>query len=119
MRIVAFLVVTIGAACDLPADIGYGKACVDDTACDPGYACNGSICVRPNQIDSEPDAGVQGCIENADCDDGEFCNGLERCNDAGACEAGFEPCGGGLFCVELEQRCVACVLDVDCDDGFF
>lgn len=48
------------------------------------------------------------CSRDIDCEDGDFCNGFERCNDAGACEAGptCESQDPTLVCSESQQACV-------------
>lgn len=57
------------------------------------------------------------CTEESDCDDGLFCNGAETCSN-GSCLPGEVPCSG-QFCREVDQDCVACLVDAHCQDGSF
>ncbi|GJM24594.1 MAG: hypothetical protein DHS20C16_10090 [Phycisphaerae bacterium] len=75
--------------------------------CDDGDACNGiEICSNGICIDGEP----------LDCDDGQYCTGIESCTDS-VCESSGDPCITPALpaCDEVNDTCVECLLDNDCD----
>ncbi|HRW54972.1 MAG TPA: FG-GAP-like repeat-containing protein, partial [Phycisphaerae bacterium] len=106
-------------------------ACVDNTDCDDGIACNGaefclddichdgaSPCEAPMDLCNESTDECVECLGDGDCDDGDFCNGVETCV-GGVCQPGVPPCNAGLTCDEVNDMCVGCLTDGDCDDGNF
>jgi len=78
-------------------------------ACDDGIACTLDSCnVGTDVCDNLPD--------DTACDDGLFCNGAELCDMVQGCDRGADPCPDEQ-CDESGDACVACLVDLDCDDG--
>ena len=55
-------------------------------------------------------------IVGLNCDDGLFCNGAETCQD-GECVDGSDPCIDLAHCDEVNDVCLECISDAECDDG--
>ena len=85
------------------------EPCEFDTDCDDGNPCTDDTCDAFN-----------GCMhgdlaDGTSCDDGEFCNGAETCQ-GGVCTDGIEPCVNLAHCDEMNDICLHCIADSECDD---
>ncbi|MHC5111514.1 MAG: DUF4382 domain-containing protein [Planctomycetota bacterium] len=113
-----------------PDDDGDMTACMDDSDCDDGVACNGEETCRDatcaagvppecpdNQVcDEVRDVCAAPCTVDTDCADDLFCNGDEVCDEVtGLCFAG-EPvdCEDGETCDEDGDACAG---DTSDDNG--
>ncbi len=83
--------------CTVDANCDDGNGCTDNT-------CVNGICVHPNNT--------------APCEDGLFCTSGDTCG-GGTCISGTDPCVLPQLCSENLNACVACLVDIDCDDGNF
>jgi hypothetical protein len=84
--------------------------CSSHADCDDGIFCNGAeTCVDSVCQDGTP----------PDCpDDGLFCNGSEFCDEAiDDCNSTGDPCTPPLMCDEVNDTCVECLVNADCDDS--
>jgi hypothetical protein len=90
--------------------LGAQAECVVDADCDDGVGCTIDTC----------NAGTGTCVFTPDdiaCDDGEFCTGVETCDPVNDCQPGpGDPCVPDV-CDEINDVCVNCLVDADCDDG--
>ncbi|MCP3982050.1 MAG: hypothetical protein GY716_22320 [bacterium] len=121
--------------------------CDDGVFCNGAEICAGGVCKAGTPACADEFCGedVDACLEclvDNHCDDGDPCNGVETCQanvcvagelpcDAGAefcnpgatciagdCIGGVDPCPGRQ-CDEVEDVCVDCFVDADCDDTLF
>ncbi|MBW1810836.1 MAG: hypothetical protein JRJ87_21775, partial [Deltaproteobacteria bacterium] len=86
--------------------------CLGDGDCDDGVGCTDDSC----------NSGPGTCIytpNNGNCpDDGDFCTGTEYCDAVNDCDSTGDPCtAGGQLCDGLNNRCVDCLVNGDCDDS--
>ena len=123
-----------------------GVVCDDGLFCTATDECLGGACVGsgdacPGQMCNDDTDACVDCISHADCTDGEVCtddfcdadgqcfytNNSNACDDTlfctavdscsgGSCVGSGDPCLGQL-CDEVNDRCVECLGDADCDDG--
>ena len=88
--------------------------CASDGVCDDENDCSNDACVGATTTES-------GRCENTPVDDGAscadelFCNGPETCRD-GECEDGDDPCVDLTHCDEVNNGCLECLSDAECDD---
>lgn len=101
---------------DLPSFGGGGcvhtpieDCCVDADDCDDGNHCTIDTC--------ESNACVHTSVEDGTpCANGEFCDGLETCQ-AGICVDSVDPCIDLAHCDELNDMCLECLSNEECDDS--
>lgn len=122
----------------LPGSFHFLAAeCTHDDDCpDDGIFCNGvevcqtgdcvlTECPVGTYCDEDLDECRAPCSSPQDCDDGLFCTGGEACEYVAAvggdyCAPGVIPCGDPApLCDEINDRCVECLGDSECDDGLF
>ncbi|RME37020.1 MAG: hypothetical protein D6788_10395 [Planctomycetota bacterium] len=88
--------------------LGACVECLTGADCDDGNPCTDDLC------------GVDGVCNHANntspCDDGLFCTATDVCG-GGTCNGSGSPCAAGLVCDELNDQCVECLVDADCDDA--
>jgi uncharacterized repeat protein (TIGR01451 family)/MYXO-CTERM domain-containing protein len=84
--------------------------CVWDFDCDDGVGCTDDSCIGQSCVNTPNDGYCP--------DDGLYCNGTESCDALNDCSGSGDPClGQGLVCDEINDECVVCIEDGDCDDG--
>ena len=117
--------------------------CNGEESCQGGVCSDGpDPCVDPDLCDETNDECLD-CLVDGDCDDanpcttdacednfcthavvgdgtpcldGAFCNGDEVCV-GGVCTDGADPCVDQAHCSEVDDVCLECVIDPECDDG--
>ena len=117
-----------GSACD------DGLFCTGDDTCDGAGSCapgedpcpgadGDDDCAESCDEDSDSCTGID--LEGSVCEDGLFCTSGDRCDGAGTCEPGVDPCEGvdgdedcAESCDEEADTCTGADPDAtSCDDG--
>ncbi len=115
-------------------DLAAGCLASGDPCAALGLVCNEDhercdLCQADADCDDRIDCTLDRCDlllgtcrfapdDTACADDGSFCNGVEYCDSGAGCVPAGDPCAPhGSLCNETDQRCDACTLDTDCDDG--
>jgi len=79
-----------------------GPNCVPGPTCDDGIQNQGE-----QRIDCGGPCPACECLSDSECSDGQFCTGAETCDAYGECKSGSYPCGGGEWCHEEGDACLA------------
>ena len=88
------------------------RACLSDAECSDAVACTDDACLNGKCVSTPNDASCP--------DDGVFCNGTGVCAATSGCVSSGDPCvGSDLICDEVNDVCVACMTNAECDDGLF
>jgi hypothetical protein len=98
-----------GDACPAQQCDEVNDVCVDcftSLECDDSNACTTDACVS---------GACQNTNNTAPCDDGLFCTADDICS-GGACIGSGDACPG-QFCDEVNDICVDCFTELDCDDS--
>ncbi len=96
--------------CDGQTDEDCITPCQQDDDCDDEIACTTDTCEAGTCLFTPDDTACP--------DDDVYCNGQEICDAENGCVGSGDPClAGSLVCDEMNNQCVACLLDDDCDDG--
>lgn len=131
-----------GVRAGSPVAGSAAPACVEDEECDDSNPCTIDTCILNICIHTTI-RDCRACLEDVDCDDEDDCT-ADVCSGAGLCENTVEPddtpcpdelycngdetCASGIcidgsgLCVDLEHCdevddvCLACVGDGECDD---
>ena len=109
--------------------------CLSDSACDDQLFCTGvetcdalGHCIPGTPVNCHDgvDCTIDSCNDDIDscdyipddtpCDNGLFCDGAEYCDTLLGCMDGDFPCPPDKLCRESDDRCVDCLVDVDCAD---
>lgn len=94
-----------GQICDEANNTCSG--CLDDGHCDDGNPCTDDGCVSSHCENTPNTSG---------CDDGLFCTATDICAE-GLCIGSGDTCTPQQSCDEVNDMCVDCLADSDCDDG--
>ncbi len=124
------MAVNEGQPCNDGLHCNVGEVCIaGDCAnggardCSDGVACTDDFCDEVNDVcvHSPNDAACPDPL--AVCSDGSappcFCNGMEFCDPALGCRTTGPPCSLPTKCDEINDRCVICTTDAQCNDGQF
>ena len=95
--------------CDLVTGCANTPA---DPLCDDGNPCTSGSCL----VNGDGGGGCEQANTSGDCSLTSVCFDNHRC-DLGVC-IGDDTCSGGEYCSSPDNRCVECVGDGECDDGF-
>jgi len=99
--------------------VGFPGECAADEQCDDQSDCTTDSCIDALcSYALLPDCAE--CTLDEECAiDNVFCNGAETCVD-GFCVSAGDPCTvQGLFCDEIQNRCVECLTADGCGDTLF
>ncbi len=87
---------------------GPRHTCVNNAGCNDGNPCTSDTCIAGECVYSKVANGTP-------CPDSLFCNGAETCL-AGFC-APAPPCVDQAHCDEVNNRCLSCITNAECNDG--